>query len=83
MRPGLLDRVPTWARDLVVGVLAALLGWAGADLVPILHDKGGYAALLAPVVVVLVNALTPLTKSYNAGGSTARDMAVRGVGKTS
>lgn len=68
MRIGWIDRLPTWARDLVLMIVASLLSWASADLVPLLQDKGGAAALAAPVVVLVVNALTPITRAYTLMG---------------
>jgi len=64
----MLDRLPVWARDLLVALAAALVGWAGADLVPLLQGSGRpWAALLAPLAVLFVNAVTPyLTQQYGA-----------------
>jgi hypothetical protein len=70
----MLDALPTWARDLVLMLAAALLGWAGTDLVPILHDQGGTAAVVAPIIVGVINALTPqLTRAYGLGRRPAGD----------
>jgi uncharacterized membrane protein YvlD (DUF360 family) len=68
MRLGWLDQWPTWARDLTLMVVASLLSWVSSDLVPALHSKGGAAALAAPVVVLIVNALTPITRAYTITG---------------
>ena len=68
MRFAMLDALPTWARDLTLTLVAALLGWAGSDLVPILRDQGGVAAVVAPVLLVTINAITPqLTHAYGLG----------------
>jgi hypothetical protein len=63
----MLDRLPPEVRHLLLMLAASLLGWAGSDLVPGLQDRGGAAALLAPVVMTLVTILTPLTRQYGVG----------------
>jgi len=64
---GWIDRAPTWARDLGLMLVASLLSWAGSDLVPVLRDKGGAAALAAPALVLVINALSTATRAYGRG----------------
>lgn len=80
MGPGLLDRLPTWARDLLLMLVVQLAAWAGTDLVPMLRERGPAANIAAAVLVLVINAVTPLSRSYNLGGATMRDQAVRKVG---
>lgn len=61
---GWIDRLPTWGRDLLLMLVAALGSWALSDVVPALADKGGAAALAAPVIVLAVNAVTSWTQAY-------------------
>lgn len=64
---GPLDRLPAWARHLLLMLAASLLAWAGTDLVPLLRDQGGlWAALGVPLVLLLLNAGTGLTRQYGA-----------------
>ena len=64
----MLDRLPTWARDLILMLVASLATWAGSDLVPLLEGKGGAAAALASVIVLLINAISPMTRAYTLRG---------------
>jgi hypothetical protein len=75
-----LDRLPTWARDLLLMLVVQLAAWAGTDVVPMLRERGPAAQIGAAVLVLVINAVTPLSRSYNLGGATMRDQAVRKVG---
>lgn len=70
--PGWIDRLPTWLRDLLLMLVASIMAWVGSDVVPILEHKGGAAAVLASVVVLVVNALTPITRAYTLSGEQRR-----------
>lgn len=61
---GWLDRLPTWARDLILMIAAGILTWLGTDIVPMLQDKGGASALAAAALLLVINAVTPLTRAY-------------------
>jgi len=63
----MLDRLPPQLRHLLLMLAASLLAWAGSDLVPWLRDEPAAAAWAAPLVVLLVNVLTPLTRQYGVG----------------
>jgi hypothetical protein len=59
------DRLPVIAQHLTVLVLSALLGWGTTDLVPFLQDRSPLVSgLVGALLVVLVNALSPITNSY-------------------
>lgn len=65
---GVLDRLPAWARHLVLMLAAAGLAWAGEDLVPLLQHQGGlWAAVGAPLAVEAIAAGTRLTRQYGVG----------------
>ena len=66
---GWLDRRPTWLRDLIVALVAAVAYWAGQDLVPILQGKGGALALLAGILPLVINAVTTATRRYGLGSA--------------
>lgn len=61
---GWIDRLPTWARDLLIGAISAEAAWGVAELVPQLRELGGVWAALAPVVVVALGAVTRWTQAY-------------------
>jgi hypothetical protein len=61
----MLDRLPPVWRHLLIALVPALLAWAATDLIPSLPP--GAAAVLAPLVSVLVLIVTPLTRQYGAG----------------
>jgi hypothetical protein len=62
-----MDGWPPQLRHLALMLAASLLSWAGSDLVPWLRDQPAVAAWAAPLVVLLVAALTPLTRQYGVG----------------
>jgi hypothetical protein len=64
---GWLDRLPTWARDLLLMLVAAIAAWMASDVVPGMAGRGGVAAVLAPLLVVGLNAVTTLTRAYGRG----------------
>lgn len=63
----MLDHFPTWARDLTIALSATLLAWIGSDIVPLMKDHGGLAAILAPLVLGIVTATLPITRAYGVG----------------
>jgi hypothetical protein len=63
----MLDRLPAWARHLLIALISALLAWAASDLVPILTDQGGLAAVAGAVLTSLLLVLTPLVRQYGVG----------------
>lgn len=65
----MLDKLPAWARHLALVVLAAVLTWAGTDLVPALQGQPGLAGVAAVLITMLLAWLTPLTRQYGVGGS--------------
>jgi hypothetical protein len=62
----MLDSLPPLLRHLILVLIASLLTWAGADLVPYLRDMGGVAAIAGALLTTLVAILTPLTRQYGA-----------------
>jgi hypothetical protein len=61
----LLDRLPAWARDLVVAVVPPLLGWVASDVIPALHPHTPLAVLACAVLAQAVYALTTIfTTAY-------------------
>jgi len=66
----MIDNLPTWLRDLIFGLAATLVAWAGTDLVPVLKDKGGIAAIAGAALAVVVAAVAPwFTKAYGVGSA--------------
>jgi hypothetical protein len=63
----MLDRVPPLLRSLLEMMLATALMWAGTEAVPWMQGRGGYTAVLAPVVVAAIEAGTTLTRQYGVG----------------
>jgi hypothetical protein len=63
----MLDSLPPLLRHLILVLIASLLTWAGADLVPYLKDMGGVAAIAGALLTTLVAILTPLTRQYGVG----------------
>ena len=63
---GWLDRIPPPARDLLVMLGATGLAWAGSDLVPVLHQDGGAAAVVGSILGSLILYVTPLERQYGA-----------------
>lgn len=63
----MLDSLPPLLRHLILVLIASLLTWAGADLVPYLRDMGGVAAIAGALLTTLVAILTPLTRQYGIG----------------
>lgn len=62
-----MNALPVWAQHLLIGLLAAVLAWAGTDLVPVLRGLGGVWAVLAGLVPVIIGVLTPITRQYGVG----------------
>lgn len=66
----LLDSMPAMWRHLVIGLLAALLGWGGSDLVPWLAQHGPVAALVGALLGQVLLVVTPwLTTQYGVGAA--------------
>jgi hypothetical protein len=63
----MLDHLPAWARHLLIALISALLAWAASDLVPILTDRGGLAAVAGAVLTSILLVLTPLVRQYGVG----------------
>jgi hypothetical protein len=64
----MLDRLPSWARDLIVSLAATLLAWLASDVAPVLQGQPGVWALVGALLVLLANAVSPwLTREYGAG----------------
>lgn len=78
---GFIDRWPTWARDLLVGVAAVLAGWVVTDVVPLLPHNGPWA-LAGPVLVVLAGAVTKWTQAYGRGAADHTPRELMGGGGT-
>jgi hypothetical protein len=79
----LLDRLPPWARDLVVAVAPGIIGWVASDVVPALRDQGGAAAVAAAVLASLVYTMTRIfTEQYGRGSSRSLARAIRHVSRT-
>lgn len=64
---GWIDRLPTWARDLLLMLVATVTMWAGSDIVPLLEDRGGASALVASVLVLALATITKWTQAYGRG----------------
>ena len=60
---GWLDRVPTWGRDMFVGLAAVLAGWVVTDVVPSLPG-GGVWGIVGPLIVVAAGWVTKWTQAY-------------------
>lgn len=60
----MLDKLPPMLRHLVLMLAAALLSWAGTDLVPWLNGQPGWGALAGVFTAALIAYLTPLVKQY-------------------
>lgn len=63
---GWLDRTPTWARDLIVGLAAVLAGWVVSDVAPTLPGDGIWV-IAGPALVVASGAVTRATQAYGRG----------------
>ena len=59
--------MPPILLHLLLVLASALLGWAGTDFVPFLSGQGGYAALAASAVTMLMAWLAPFVQSYGIG----------------
>lgn len=66
----MLDKVdPIW-RHLLIGQLAALLGWGASDAVPALGELGPAGAIVGALLGQVLLVVTPwLTTQYGAGAS--------------
>lgn len=68
---------PAPLRHLLLITLAGLLGWAGTDLIPWVHDQAGYGILASTLLTVLLAWVTPLVQAYGVGARAARMAAAR------
>lgn len=62
-----LASLPAPIRHLILALISAVLGWAGAFLIPALNDQAGYGVLLAALVAAVLAYVTPLVNSYGVG----------------
>ena len=60
----MLDKLPAWARHLIIALLPGVLVFVGSTVIPGLTAQGGAAATVAGLLTVLVMMLTPLTHQY-------------------
>lgn len=67
----MLDKLPAWARHLVLMLAPVLLAWIASDVIPALQTQGGNAALVAAALGVAVSYglmwLTPVSRQYGVG----------------
>lgn len=77
----MLDKLPAWQRDLAVMLAATLASWLLSDVVPILSQRGGLAAVAGSALALALGALIPqLTRRYGAGATKAPDLTTRPPG---
>jgi len=60
----MLDKLPAWARHLLIVIAPALLTYIGTDVIPGLKDKAGLDGLIAVLLTMALLLLTPLTQQY-------------------
>lgn len=71
----MLDEMSPLTRHLTLLALAVLLTWAGDEVVPWLHDRGGLSAAVGALVTAVVAVVTPLTRQYGVGADDGRHEA--------
>lgn len=72
-----MSTLPPIFRHLILVVLAAVLSWAGTDLVPALNGQTGYGAILGALVTALLAYFTPLVQAYGVGAKAPFTTAAR------
>lgn len=77
---GWIDRTPTWARDLLLMLAVGGLSWGADTLVPYLQEQEGIVSrLVAPLLVVMILAVTKWTQAYGRGAGGGDSVAPAGA----
>ncbi len=73
----MLDKLPAWARHLVLMIAPVVLAWIASDVIPALETGSSRDKAIAYGLGLLITIglawLTPLTRQYGVGAVTAGD----------